>query len=85
MFLKGAEVDSNHMIERSVKLYEQNTGEFKCRNHLVYIIVSAASEYYTAIWPLNRDLLSCKTLVSFRTLKHFSSVTHQNLYLALCF
>ena len=40
VFLKGAEDDSKNMIERTVKLFEQSTGEYKCKSHLVHIVVS---------------------------------------------
>ena len=37
---KGSRPGQPHVIEKSMKLHEQSSSEFKCREHLVYIDVS---------------------------------------------
>ncbi len=38
---KGSTPGQQHVIERSMRLHEQSSNQFKCREHLVYIDVSS--------------------------------------------
>ncbi len=43
---KGAEKDTTHIIERSIRLFEQTNPQYKCKDHDVYIKVNYLSYFH---------------------------------------
>ncbi len=51
---KGSLPNQPHIIEREMKLHEQTNTQFKCREHLVYIDVSA--QYFDITYEVHMNV-----------------------------